>query len=53
MPEKEMVPQTLHAKISERLKGSQQELRISDRTCVNLVKVIIELAGVWNNNLKI
>lgn len=48
MPEEEMVLQTLHAYNPERPKGNQQELWISDHTCVNL-----ELAGVWSNNLKI
>lgn len=53
MPEEETVAQTYHAKISERLKGNQQELWRSNCTCVNLVKMNTEPAGAWSKNLKI
>lgn len=48
-----MVPQIFYAKFSKRFKGSQQELWVSDFTHVNLLKIDIELAGIWGNTLKI
>lgn len=52
-PEEETVAQTYHAKISERLKGNQQDLWRSNCTCVNLVKMNTETAGAWSKKLKI